>query len=79
MNLRVIKFVYEDILLLFDKFGYNEFIYRDMDKNYIKHSLKRLTNDNLIIKYNKHNGRIHYKLNKYIIDLCLKYKIKEDT
>ena len=75
-NLRIIKFVYEDIIILFDKFGYNEFIQKDTYDLKLRYSLKKLTNYAVIGKFDKRNGIIIYKLNKHVVDRCKEYDDK---
>jgi hypothetical protein len=75
-NLRIIKFVYEDIIILYNTFGYNDFVQRDTYNLNLRYSLKKLTNYAVLGKLNKKNGIINYKLNKYVVDKCKEYDDK---
>jgi hypothetical protein len=75
-NLRIIKFVYEDIIILYNTFGYNEFNQRDTYNLKLRYTLKKLTNYAVVGKLNKKNGIINYKLNKYVVDKCKEYDDK---
>lgn len=76
MSLRLIKFVHSDILALYDKIGFNEFLYSDVKEIPLRYSLKKLTNEGVIIKSSKVDNRIHYKLSKFIVDQSQKYRKK---
>lgn len=70
-NLRIIKFVADDILLLYEKFGYETFTLRDAKDIPLRYSLKRLLNEAVVIEHGtKTNGRINYKLSKFVVDKC---------
>lgn len=75
-NLRIIRFVYEDILLLFNKFEYNDFIESDIGDLDMRYTLKKLTNYGVIGKVSRTNGRIKYKLIKLIVDRCKEYETR---
>jgi hypothetical protein len=76
-NARIIKFVAEDIILLFNTFGYNTFFLRDTKDIKLRHSLKKLLNEEVVYEFGKKtNGRINYKLSKFVVDKCLIYEKK---
>ena len=71
-NVKIIRFVADDILRLYDKFGYNEFLKTDTKDIKLTYSLKKLTNYAVIDKHSKVDGRIKYKLSKFVVDACVK-------
>jgi hypothetical protein len=73
-NLRIIKFVYEDIIIIYNKFGYEIFLQSDIKDLELRYTLKKLTNYAVLGKVCKKNGRISYKLNKFIVDKCKDYE-----
>jgi len=76
-NMRIIKFVYEDILLLYNAFGYNSFSLKDAKDIKLRHSLKKLLNEAVVAEYGpKTNGRINYKLSRFVVDKCLIFEEK---
>lgn len=76
-NPRIIKFVAEDILILYAKFGYNSFLLKDTRDIELRHSLKKLLNEEVIYEFGKKiNGRINYKLSKFVVDKCIVFEEK---
>ena len=73
-NLRIIKFVYEDILILYARFGYNEFLGKDTRDMKLRYTLKKLSNEAVIGHVGKVNGIIRYKLSKYVVENCQKFE-----
>lgn len=72
-NVKIIRFVSDDILMLYDKFGYNEFLQVDTKDMKLIYSLKKLTNYAVIDKHSKIDGRIQYKLSKFVVDACKRF------
>lgn len=71
-NYRIIRFVYDDILKLYARFGYDEFLSSDtLDLN-LNYSMKKLSNYAVVGKNSRDNGRIKYKLSKYVVERCQK-------
>jgi hypothetical protein len=75
-NLRIIKFVHEDILILHERFGYEPFTKAQAIDIPLRYSLKKLLNEAVISEHSKTNGRINYKLSKYVVDNCRKFEEK---
>jgi len=73
-NVRYIKYVYEDILALHARFGYEKFTRKMCEDMKLRYSIKRLSNEAVIGKSCRIDGRIHYKLSKFVVDICKKYK-----
>ena len=72
-----VRHVSEDILKLYARFGYEEFIRSEAEKIELYYSLKKLTNDAAIMKVGKNKDNVlKYKLSKYVVDKCKKYEGK---
>jgi|WetSurMetagenome_2_1015567.scaffolds.fasta_scaffold893167_1 hypothetical protein len=77
-NIRYIKYTYDDILALYARFGYEEFTRKMCEGMELRYSIKRLSNEAVIGKARKVDGRIHYKLSKFVVDTCIKYKAEHE-
>jgi len=75
-NLRIIKFVHEDILLLHEKFGYEPFTKAQTLNIPLRYSLKKLLNEAVIAEHNRTSGRINYRLSRYVVENCRKFEEK---
>jgi len=73
-NIRRVKYVYEDVLKLYARFGYNEFIKADTFDLNLRYSVKRLSNDAVISRVSKAENKCHYKVNKFGVEVCQKFK-----
>jgi len=71
-----IRYVYEDILKLYARFGYEEFTRSQTNDIDLYYSIKRLSNNSVISKSRKIDGVIQYKLSKYVVEACEKYSGK---
>lgn len=78
-NSRIIKYVYEDIMNLYNVFGYNEFTLKDTKGIKLYYSLKKHTNYGVIDKSKKVKSRIQYKLSKRVVNVCKEYITKHDS
>jgi hypothetical protein len=75
-NIRQIRFLYEDVMILYDKFEYNVFSHKDLGDIEIRYTLKKLLNYGVVGKVSRERGRINYKLSKFIVDRCRDYQEK---
>ena len=72
-----VRHVSEDILKLYARFGYEEFVRSEVNEKEMYYSLKKLTNDAVILKVGKNKDNVlKYKLSKYVVDKCKKYEEK---
>lgn len=78
ISLRYIKYVYEDILNLHARFGYNTFIRSETDDMNLRYSMKKLLNYAAVEKDSKAEGRIYYRLDKYVVEYCNKFKERHE-
>lgn len=72
-NPKSIKYFYEDVLIIYARFGYEIFIARNARDLKLSHSLKKLLNEAVIGKVNKTGGVINYKLSKFVVERCQNY------
>lgn len=75
-NLRQIRFLYEDVMILYNKFEYNIFTQKDMGDTKIRYTLKKLLNYGVVGKVNREHGRINYKLSKFVVGRCKEYETR---
>lgn len=80
INMRHIRFFYEDILILYERFNYNIFTRKDAEDLKLHYTLKMLLNYSAVERVKKVDSRNYYKLDRFVVDNCQKFadKNKDD-
>jgi hypothetical protein len=74
LNMRVVKFIHEDVLLLYARFGYDEFVKSETRDLPLYYSLKKLLNEAAITRIKRSEGRSIYKLTRYVVEKCEEFR-----
>lgn len=74
--MRHIRFIHEDILILYARFMYETFTRKDTDDLKLHYTLKMLLNYAAVEKVKKVDGRNYYKLDPFVVRNCKKFADK---